>query len=550
MANIVVYGSGWAGIAAAAKAARFAPDATVHLISPYPVAKLGGISTIGGQNFIDLRKYNGKLVQGGSFGDWYSYLGNRQYYNTDSFASYLNTYLTQYSNIRIHHKYDIESVVTATNPYRITYITIRSISRNSSNIIVWGNSTDTIPCNMVIDASDEGRIARTVNSAVITGRFDWPSAKVTSTEHNNKLAKQQAATLMFKVKGVTDYTNTSTDDMDKLKYADGEQTMMYWGGSKSFSNPSSAMYAFNEKHKDAGYMLKPLNAARNGTDSEEFWVNMLMIFNVDGRCNSRDVGTSMYPTNRLSGVYNTDQAYVNAVNFLNNAENQQEILDALHELPGFENAEFVKKNGSVVTGETLYIRETVHMSKDAASIANGTENTNYGLTTNAAHNAGATSSTGGDSGNYATRIGIGFYQSDIHPYEPADCIDGTVSDTRSVTVGTNNYVWAYDSYSKMRGDLLFNSEEPDNPAYLPYSILKTNYVANLILAGYAVNMSSFAWGEMRVFSNQAVIGDAAGVTAAYCYNNSKYPVYLGTSDISVIQTNLNTIGAKLTKENL
>lgn len=535
MANIIVYGSGWAGIAAAAKAAHYAPSVAVHLISPYPVAKLGGISTIGGQNYIDLRKWKRnnveKVVQGGSFEDWYNHLGKVQYYNTDSFAAYLYAYLIQYNNITVHHNKDIKSIATATNPYRITSVTLGNISRNSSGIVVWGTSTQTLACDMIIDASDEGRIARTVNSAVITGRYDWPSTLLTSTEHANGLAKQQAATLMFKITGV----NTNSISGDVSVY-DGS---LIWGGHVYYKTPGKKMYEFNEANKQNGYMLKPLNVARNGSGSNEWWVNMLMVFNVDGRCNNRDIGTSMYPANKLSGTYTTDQAYVNANNFINNATKKQQILEALREIPGFESVNFVyDSNNKVVTGETLYIRETVHMTKNASNIAHATENSNYGLTTTACHNAGANNSTGSDSSNYATRIGIGYYNSDIHPYDPSDCING------------NTYVWGYDSYRKMRSDLMFVGEHPASPAYIPYSVLKTDYVANLILAGYAVNMSSFAWGEMRVFPNQAVIGDAAGVTAAYCHNNNKYPTYLGTSDISVIQNNLTSIGAKLNKETL
>lgn len=232
-------------------------------------------------------------------------------------------------------------------------------------------------------------------------------------------------------------------------------------------------------------------------------------------------------------------AYVNANNFINNATKKQQILEALREIPGFESVNFVyDSNNKVVTGDTLYIRETVHMTKNANNIAHGTENTNFGLTSTACHNAGMGTGTGGDSSNYATRIGIGHYYSDIHPYDPSDCMGGT------------RYVWAYGSYRKMRSDLVFLDNHPIHPAYIPYSVLKTDYVANLILAGYAVNMSSFAWGEMRVFPNQAVVGDAAGVTAAYCHNNSKYPTYLGASDISVIQNNLIAVGAKLNKETL
>lgn len=59
MAHTVVYGGGFAAVAAAAKAASNASNKTVVLIVPYPTAKLGGIATIGGQNYWDTRGWNG-----------------------------------------------------------------------------------------------------------------------------------------------------------------------------------------------------------------------------------------------------------------------------------------------------------------------------------------------------------------------------------------------------------------------------------------------------------------------------------------------------------
>lgn len=68
MADIVVYGSGLQGCAAAAKAAGNAPNKSVVLIIPDPAGTLGGLGTIGGQNFFDIRKWNNNLVTVGTFG--------------------------------------------------------------------------------------------------------------------------------------------------------------------------------------------------------------------------------------------------------------------------------------------------------------------------------------------------------------------------------------------------------------------------------------------------------------------------------------------------
>lgn len=105
-----------------------------------------------------------------------------------------------------------------------------------------------------------------------------------------------------------------------------------------------------------------------------------------------------------------------------------------------------------------------------------------------------------------------------------------------------------ESWDKMRPDLNITSSSPVNPVYVPYQALTTNYVANLLLPGYAVGVSSFSWGETRVFPNLSVLGDAAGVAAAYCVNNSKQPLYLNHNDIVAIQNTLtNSAKARINK---
>lgn len=53
MPTIVVYGGELPAVCAAAKAAATSASATIHVIVPYVTAKLGGIATVGGQNYWD-----------------------------------------------------------------------------------------------------------------------------------------------------------------------------------------------------------------------------------------------------------------------------------------------------------------------------------------------------------------------------------------------------------------------------------------------------------------------------------------------------------------
>lgn len=527
MADIIIYGGGFAAVAAAAKAANNAPNKTVLLVAPYPTAKLGGIATIGGQNYWDTRQWNGVFPQDGTFGYWYNTLGS--HYNTDEMADLLLSSISKYSNVEIKFQYDVVSFERITNPYRISSLTFRNIYRDIDGNIKWGSDTFTETGSMFIDASEEGRLARLINSAVSTGRYDWPANYIDEAEKNNqRVGRQQAVTLMFKMTGITPGTYS---DMSFYEHPI-THVKACWGGRNAYKN-NVTIVNFNDTFGLQGYMLKPVNAAQDGPDSSEWWINAFLIFDVDGRANYRDIGTSNYPSYMLSGYKNTDEAWIAARNFL---KNTPAFLQALRQFDGFANAEFVMKNGYPVVGEVLYIRETVHMAKEAGNIANGSEN-NYGLTTAHSNNAGSTSTTGSDAENYNSRIGVNFYNADVHPY--------TINDLKDEN---GNYLWAEESWNYMRPDLDITSASPINPVYVPFHAITTNYVSNLLLPGYAAGVSSFSWGEVRVFPNLCVLGDAAGVTAAYCLNNDKQPLYLEQSDIIAIQNILSSAAdAKLEK---
>ena len=113
---------------------------------------------------------------------------------------------------------------------------------------------------------------------------------------------------------------------------------------------------------------------------------MLLVFNVDGRAYNRDKGTYLFPSDMRSDYKTVDDAWVEARNIINSAE----FLDTIKEFPGFRNVQIVKKNGKPVVGEVMYLRETIHAALASTNRVNGTENTNYGLTTNEANKAGKT----------------------------------------------------------------------------------------------------------------------------------------------------------------
>ena len=141
-----------------------------------------------------------------------------------------------------------------------------------------------------------------------------------------------------------------------------------------YKDSGSKIAAFNKKYASQGYMIKPVNAAQNGKNLDEWWANTFLIFDVDGRANHRDKGTRFYPT-MLAGTKNVDDAWVDAHQFLK--DKKDEVLGALREFPGFVNADFVTDSaGYPEVGDVLYIRETVHMARSSTYTGADDENQN------------------------------------------------------------------------------------------------------------------------------------------------------------------------------
>ena len=543
--DIVVYGAGFAGVAAVAKAASNSPNAEIALIVPDPVPHngsgscLGGLGTIGGQNFFDIRKWNFDLVTKGSFSWWYR---GGQHYGVDDMAALLQSDLDKYyPRITYYYGYDIVSIGW-TSPAHITSVKLAPIKRATDGNVIWESGEEIVNGTVFIDASDSGRLTQLSNFGGTAGRYDFPAQYLDADEKTSPgKGRQQAATLMFKVTGVNkDYGNTSD-----LSIGDNDNNGVYSanGGTAAYKNKNGNIYKFNEKYGPNGFAIKPFNAAQDGPNSDEWWVNTLLVFNVDGRAYNRDrTGNSSkaFPSDMRSDYKTVDDGWVDARDMINT----DEFENAIRDFPAFENVKIVKKNGMPVVGEVLYLRETIHSALSSSSRANGTENSNYALRANDCNEAGSSSSSGLDSRNYAKRIGLNFYFSDINAYKFEDLKDAS-----------GNYIWFNEVGQKVRPDLDIHGDNPDlnlkqtpvNPVYVPYSALATNFVYNLLIPGYASGMSSFAWAEGRTLPNLCVMGDAAGVAAAYAINNNIDPLNFSTTDIKNIQNTLKNSGVRLEK---
>lgn len=93
--------------------------------------------------------------------------------------------------------------------------------------------------------------------------------------------------------------------------------------------------------------------AQDGPGSDEWWVNMLLVFNVDGRAYNRDLtgDTSyLFPSDMRSDYKTVDDAWVAARKVLD----YPDFLPALRSFLGFEGADLVRdKNGDPVVGNSL-----------------------------------------------------------------------------------------------------------------------------------------------------------------------------------------------------
>lgn len=529
--DIVVYGGGFAGSAAARSAAAAAPQKKVLLIVPDTSQRLGGLGTAGGQNFTDIRLWQGQLVTAGSFGRWFNEAG--QFYNTEAMSEIIARDLAQFKNLTVLFSQDIQGVQTVNSV--IKSIKLAPIERGQDGFVRWGSGVKTVKGRIFIDASDEGKLASLSGAALSQGRQDWP-AQYHSEKERQGHPYQQAATLMFKVKGVqTPSEPMRAGDLEFVRDSRGSWGLI--GGKETWKNNPLVM-AYNQEHAQLGLAVKPINAAQDGAGSDQWWVNMLLVFHVDGRLHARDQEMGNVPFTTCRECRNIDQAWTLAREYLAKPEFLQVLRQFKVILPegeyGFGAAELVLDQDKLpVVGEVMYIRESVHSLTQAGIQPTGQENNLYALTTKEVQHAGTGPAAGLDIENYQERIGLAYYMMDINAYQPEDLLH------------EGSYQWPVTG--NVRPDWQQDGGQPVNPVYLPYQVLVNPAVHNLLLPGYAAGASSMAWAELRVLPNLTVLGDAAGVAAARAVLNNELPYQFGPQQIQWVQTKLQQFGARLDK---
>ena len=600
--DIVIYGGGLQAYASAVAAAkqRTTKLTKILLIAPYPVDELGGISTTGGQNAWDVSKSDdGNFYHQGTFKILYDRFPMS--YNTQEMSNYLKSSLKDYL-VDYKTQYDISRVIckekaagNTKEPIRIEKITIRGIARDNeakdytNGYVKWTNAAPiTITGEIFIDASEEGRLARSLNTSATTGRYNWPAEYLDYDENgiisdsptktvpcdNTPAVRQQAATIIYKLKGVdlSIYKGSFSSSPNRVYHS-------LWGGDE-YKVKGSETWQFNDKYSSQGIIIKSLNAGTNNPANDDYYINNFLLFNVDGRANYRDTpegrrGFSsensddenyiqdFYPKNKFKDTMTTDEAWVKARDFF--VYKKEEILNAIHQIDGFGGASFTGYSNDVggqpEICDILYLRETVHTSKNFSQRTNNSENNYHVMIDDAFQGINGVYddkdkviiniAQKNENKTYSHRIGIASYGLDIHPYGVRDLIDEESSDGIK-------YIWHNKSFEKMRPDFkknyldkclnFYNPDKfysPEYPLYVPYEALITNQVSNLLLPGYAAGVSSEAWGLVRIFANLCVLGDAAGVTAAYSIAEGTDPLYLNEADIGGIQDCLRNLGARL-----
>lgn len=525
-ADIIIYGDGIQAVAAAETASQiFEGDPKgegkkIVLIAPNIQHELGGMSTSVGKNLFEVRNNleNGLLYQGGSFYNLYNgikkpdgtdttdipeelFEGMGKYFSTSDMSNRLKRYIGYHKNISVIYGKDIQSVTCEQD--RISEIKLREIGR-VNNDTVWGYGRETVAGNanaIFIDASEEGRLTRLSGVRCVTGRGDWTNEDTAKlADETGSLGRQQAATLMIKLKGINPVEKGDMlVDKDKLT-----GVKCCYGGLEKYRDPNGAIQQINHMLTSllgCQFCVSPIVAVQDGPDSDEWWADVIQVFNVDARARNKDKGTDNYPKDMIPGVRSYDDAYITTCDDLK--VNKSSILAALRQFDGFENVDFAtNSNGTPKVGKMLYIRESIHTPSDPDKMEAGADRSNYALTLDESYIGGVSSESGYDLENYKLRIGIGFGPENLYPY--------TMDETLK-----NGYAWEPSLLDVLRHDLRPPKEiMPKLPVYIPSGVLKTNQKQNLLLAGYALNMASFSLGELRTVPNLCVMADMAGIIAA------------------------------------
>lgn len=500
LADVLIYGGEPGGVAAALVVARRSDPGTEVMLC-FPERIPGGTCTSGGLPEWDRRQWTsaGRRAdpQGGSFARWLERYG--AHFSPSNFAQGLTEEL-RHAGVTVLSNTDIEAVDTtghATRPRRakkplppstVHAVRLRRLADQGGER-TWSDETMEVSAHLFVDASTTGRLARLAGVPATVGREDW-----------NPDRRQMAASLLFAVQGIDwDALVAARDEMDRPVWGTGQDgaLRLFWGG-QSVVTSDSGIAAFQTAHPH--FRLGSIRAVE--TEPGRFWVQGLLIFGVDGRMRIYDEGSpravELYPANAV----HVDAGLAAAREIVASPD----LLGALRRLPGWSGVQIGRDaRDEVIAAESLYLRETIHTHGPSGFAVTGED----------ISGAGSHSAEGKDARHYARRIGLGFYWMENVGYMGHENVPTPGAAT--------------------------------NPCYLPIDVLLAPPVDNLLIPGYAAAIDSRAWWSMRSQPNLCVLGDAAGITAAFALHEGKSPLRFGNSEIAALQSWLQGEGAILEK---
>jgi hypothetical protein len=463
--EIVIYGGGPQAVSTALIASAGDSDTDILLI--VPERQLGSIMTAGKQNLFDLNYYKSDKLppglpagyegsQGGSLFRFVRDLG--AVFPPDIMEDYFERLLKESGRIEVLYETELTRIETrgeaAGDASSIQSVRFQKIRKNhEGKYLFQGRESAPVHADIFVDASESGRLLRMSGASFHTGREDSGQDQL-----------QMVATLMYKVKGVDAYKAIEpSKDAYGVAYST-KGSFQLWAGREAYTIPEILEYDRTNPH----FRLKAYNAGEDGyshvgsdTSAIPFWMNHMIIYHVDARKSWRDhiAGNGLYPA---SEGLDPEEAREIAINELK----RPGYWEMIRKLPGLEKIEPVLKNGEPEVGDILYLRESIHAR-------NKPDNSKkHALVKEDVMEGGAAL--------YDRRIGIGFYNFDSNTYRKHEMLTNPLHE----------------------------------PWYVPYEVLRTPEVSNLLLPGYAANIDSYSWSAMRVYPNLIMLGDAAGAAAA------------------------------------
>lgn len=459
--EIVIYGGGPQAVSAALTAVASSSRADVLMI--VPERQLGSTMTVGRQNLFDLNYHKPSSLppglpadytgsQGGSLFRFVNTLG--AVFAPSEMENYFVRETQTSGRIHILYETDIIRADFQKNTASLKELHYRKIRKDPQDgRYRFSGSASSVQAKVFIDASETGRLLRLTGAEYTTGRED-----------TGKDQLQMVATLMYKVKGVDAYAAIAPNKTANGVAYSTRGSFQFWGGREVYTIPDIVAYDKNSSY----FRLKAYNAGEDGyshvgadTSKTPFWMNHMIIYKVDGRkmWRDREQDNGLYPD---SPELDPEEARELALQELK----KPEYWEMIRQLPGFAHVEPVLEKGEPAAGEILYLRETIHARNQPGA--------------GKAHALTEADVMKGGQHLYDRRIGVGFYNFDSNTYQKQEALTNPLHE----------------------------------PWYVPYEVLTTPYVDNLLLPGYAANIDSYSWSAMRVYPNLIMLGDAAGISAA------------------------------------